>query len=219
VFWHGDWATRGFYALRLGDMPIEQPIFLAHPYPNPDPGLTIEEMARAYLPRLLSMHPTGGLRLAGLCNGGIFAWEVAHQLERLGREVELIVLIDVISLNARPLFRALALLNKLVIALAPKKISRKFVGGGVMRRIRQWAKQLPSYGLYSRAISNYIPPKIKSRVVCIVCHESCARREYAWRPWANLAEQVYFERVPGTHQSCVTTHFGEVVRALHRFIN
>ncbi len=47
--------------------------------------------------------PSGPFRLAGYCHGGLAAWEIAHQLEEAGREVEKIVMIDSISINARAL--------------------------------------------------------------------------------------------------------------------
>ena len=49
-FCHGDCTTRGFYALKLADMlTCARPVFLLHPYLDPVPKLTIEEMARSYL--------------------------------------------------------------------------------------------------------------------------------------------------------------------------
>ena len=58
LFCHGDYSNRGFYALKLADMlTCDQPVFLLHPYPDPDPELTIEETARLYLPHILAAHP------------------------------------------------------------------------------------------------------------------------------------------------------------------
>src|SRR5258708_18111769 len=65
-------------------------------------------MARRYLPHMLAAWPSGPFRLAGYCHGGLAAWEIAHQLEEAGREVEKIVMIDSISINARRPIRAAA---------------------------------------------------------------------------------------------------------------
>jgi thioesterase domain-containing protein len=63
----------------------------------------MEEIARAYI-HITVAHPTGAVHLGGHCNGGVLAWEIARQLEDMGREVELIALLDVPSLNARLFF-------------------------------------------------------------------------------------------------------------------
>jgi thioesterase domain-containing protein len=109
-FCHGDFATRGFYALKLAALlDPDQPVYLVHPVRDPDETveLVIEEMARPYVSRLLELHPRGNFRLGGYCNGGLLAWEIAHQLAQSGRRVDAVVLINGISLNSRRLFRVL----------------------------------------------------------------------------------------------------------------
>jgi thioesterase domain-containing protein len=220
LFCHGDYTNRGLYALKLADMlTCDQPIYLIHPYLDPDPQLTIEEMARAYLPQILAAHPTGAFRVGGHCNGGLLAWEIARQLERLDREVELIALIDAPSFNARPIFRAVAQLNRFITAVAPRKISRKFALDG-MRVIWTRGKRgrSVSYGPYSRAIPNYVPQKIKSPIICLIAEESRSTWVFSWRPWTHLGGEVSCEYVPGTHHDCVTTHVGEIARLLDRLL-
>src|SRR5262249_31937653 len=125
-FCHGDYTTRGLYAFKLVEMlKRDQPVFLLNPYRDPDPKSSIEEMAKCYLSHLLAAQPAGALRLGGFCNGGLLAWELAYQLERLGRRVEFVVLIDVRSLNARSTLRIIASLTRLIAAVAPKKIGEK----------------------------------------------------------------------------------------------
>ncbi len=203
-FCHGDYTSRGFYALKLTDsLRSNQPVFLVHPYPNPSPELTIEEIARAYIPHIMEAHPTGALHLGGHCNGGVLAWEIARQLANLGREIELIVLIDVPSLNARPIFRAIAQLNKFAIAVTPEKLSKKFAHHG-MRAV--WGRERHANGPFSRAISKYIPPKTTMRVICITSEEFRPKRSYSWTPWTNLADDVCCKYVPGSHFSSITKH-------------
>ena len=46
LFCHGDYATRGLYALRLVEMlTCDQPVYLVDPFLDSDPELSIEEMA------------------------------------------------------------------------------------------------------------------------------------------------------------------------------
>jgi acyl-CoA synthetase (AMP-forming)/AMP-acid ligase II/thioesterase domain-containing protein/acyl carrier protein len=121
---HGDYATRGFYALKLADLLGEdQSVFLLHPHREISPGteITIEAMAQTYIPHLLAIHPSGLFRLGGHCNGGLLAWELAHQLAARGREVEFVVLIETISYNARPAVRAVERGLRLLSAFAPSK--------------------------------------------------------------------------------------------------
>jgi acyl-CoA synthetase (AMP-forming)/AMP-acid ligase II len=215
LFCHGDFTTRGFYALKLaGMLTCDRPVYLLHPHPDPDPKLTIEEMARAYVPHVLAAQPSGAFLLGGTCNGGLLAWEIACRLERLGREVEVVVLIDTISLNARPVLRAVAGLIRFIVAVAPKKISEKVKLNGMRSVWRRGKWHLSRYGSYSRAISNYVPSRIRSRVFCVVCEESRPKTAYSPMPWTNLASAAGCEYVAGTHISCVTTHVGEVARLL-----
>ena len=212
-FCHGDYTTRGLYALKLTRMlPCNQPVYLVHPLPNPE-FLTIEEMAESYLPHILAAQPTGAFRLGGHCNGGLLAWEIAHRLEQLGREIDFVVLIDVPSLNARPTLRAISRLNSWVVAVAPKNISRKFASDA-MRAVWARARGVYGYGPYSRVVSNYFPQKIAARVLCIIAQESRAKMEFSCSAWNGLAVEVRCEYVPGTHHSCVSTEISRIVSML-----
>lgn len=55
---------------------------------------TIEGFAEAYLPALLRVQPTGPVRLLGYSVGGAIAFEMALQLQALGRSVDSLILID-----------------------------------------------------------------------------------------------------------------------------
>ena len=211
-FCHGDYTSRGFYALRLADtLKRGQAVFLLHPYPQPDPDLPMEEIARAYVPHILQAHPNGPLYLAGHCNGGVLAWEIAHQLECLGREVKSIALLDTPSLNARPIFRGIARLKNLAVATAPEKLSKKFARHS-MRTV--WGRERHANGPFSRAISNYIPPPTAARVLCIISEECSRKKTYSWMPWTRIAGDVCCKYVPGSHFSSITQHIDVVAQLL-----
>ena len=55
-------------------------------------------MARTYVPHLLEAWPQGSFKLAGYCHGALACWEIAHQLEEVGRKVESVVMIDAYSI-------------------------------------------------------------------------------------------------------------------------
>jgi oxalate---CoA ligase len=227
-FCHGDFETRGLWALRLVDLLRgDRPVFLA----DPDPKSSIEEMAKSYLPHLLAVQPTGAFCLGGFCNGGLLAWELAHQLESLGREVEFVVLIETRSFNARLPFRTIARLTRLIAAVAPGKISEK-VKLDAMRTIWGRMKRPVYYGQYLRAMSNYLPPKLQCDVVAVLCDESRGMKELntiPWRnlarkvhrrykystiPWSHLARKVHCRYVAGTHLSAPTTYAGQLALLL-----
>ncbi len=217
-FCHGDYTTRGLYAFKLVEMlRCDQPVFLLNPYRDPDPKFSIEEMARCYLPHLLAAQPAGAFRLGGFCNGGLLAWELAHQLESLGRRVEFIVLIDVRSLNARLTLRIIASLTRLIAAVAPKKIGEK-LKLNVMRAIWNRLGQAFYYGPYLRAMSNYLPPKLRSNVVIVLSEEHRVMKKlllsYSPTPWNRLAPKVHCRYVAGTHHGAITTHAGELALLL-----
>jgi oxalate---CoA ligase len=216
-FCHGDYTSRGFYALRLADMlSADQPVFLVHPYPNPGPNSTMEEMVQAYIAQILQAHPAGPLHVGGHCNGGVFAWAIAHQLERLGRDVRLIALIDVPSLNARSDFRAMARLNRFAAAVAPEKLGRKLASHGMHAL---WTRIRQSSGPYSRAIANYIPQRVTARVVCMISEECRPKTAYSWTPWANVADDVCCKYVAGSHFGAITKHVGAVADLLDDFMS
>jgi oxalate---CoA ligase len=209
-FCHGDFATLGLWALRLVDMlRCNQPVFLAWPHRDPNPKLSIEQMAKSYLPQLLAAQPTGTFRLGGFCNGGLVAWELAHQLENLGRKVELVLLVDVRSFNARLPIRMLARVTKLMAAVTPGKLSKKFELDA-MRAIWNRMKRQVYYGPYLRAMSNYLPPKLQCQVIAVLCEESRRMREFSTTPWSRLAPTVHRRYVPGSHLGAITTHAGEL---------
>ncbi|RYZ62674.1 MAG: non-ribosomal peptide synthetase, partial [Chitinophagaceae bacterium] len=54
----------------------------------------VEEIAASYLAAILRQNPNGPYILMGYCFGGLVAFEMAKQLQQLGKEVKKLVLID-----------------------------------------------------------------------------------------------------------------------------
>ena len=158
-FCHGDFVTRGFYALKLAALlESNQPVYLIQPLRDVDDSseLVIEDMARSHVPRLLELQPHGKFRLGGYCNGGLLAWEIAHQLRKAGREVESVVLIDALSLNSRPVFRVIHRLLNGMAALMPGTAQKMQLQRDGMRAIWNVARQ--SGGSKFGWIAAAIPP-------------------------------------------------------------
>jgi thioesterase domain-containing protein/acyl carrier protein len=215
-FCHGDFRTRGLWALKLFEMiECDQPVFLVntHTHREPDSNLTIEEIATSRLPHLLAAHPAGPFRIGGFCNGGLVAWELAHQLENLRRRVERVVLVDTISINARPTIRMIVRLTRLIAAVAPRKTSEKFkldAMNAVWSRLRRF----DFYGPNRRAMSNYLPPRLNSDIAVVISEKSRVRKSFSPRAWHHLASNVRTRYIPGSHLSCITTHAGELACVL-----
>jgi oxalate---CoA ligase len=213
-FCHGDFATHGLWALRMVDMlECKQPVFLVSPHPNPEPEFSIEEMARSHLPRILALQTKGAFRLGGFCNGGLLAWELAHQLEMLGHGVEFVVLINTRSLNGRLEIRMIARIARFIAAVAPGNIGKKFKLDA-MRATWNRIKREVFYGPYLRAMANYLPPKLRGDVVTILCDEDRKLMEFSPTAWNRLVSKVYCRYVAGTHLSAITTHVAEVALVL-----
>jgi amino acid adenylation domain-containing protein len=103
-FLHGDFVSGGFFcrelARRLGP---DQPFYALPPFGlggEPIPA-SYEAMAELHLAALRTVRPTGPYRLAGVCNGGLVALEMARRLLAAGERVDRLVLIGATAMNAR----------------------------------------------------------------------------------------------------------------------
>jgi acyl-CoA synthetase (AMP-forming)/AMP-acid ligase II/acyl carrier protein len=141
-FCHGDFKYRGMWMFRLAAL-IDQdfPIFLLNPCQGSDAAgqITIEDMARLYVPQLLAAQPTGPFRIGGFCFGSVLAWEIAHQLTKAGRKAEFVVLIDSPSLNGRIVLHVAKQVLSLIARISPNKIREKIRIDG-MRVIWNYAR-------------------------------------------------------------------------------
>jgi thioesterase domain-containing protein len=143
-FCHGDFETHGFYAVKLAALlEPDQPVYLLHPLLDvtEKSELVIEDMARVYVSRLIALQPHGSFQLGGFCNGGLLAWEIAHQLVRAGREIELVVLVDSFSLNSRPLFRTLHRVLQGMASLTLPKDLQRILRREAMPAVWKWTRE------------------------------------------------------------------------------
>jgi oxalate---CoA ligase len=101
-FWGGGYYTRKIARL-LGP---EQPFYSLRSHGlRGDSIPTVEQMAQDYLPLIAAVRPHGPYRLGGHCNGALIALELARRLEAAGERVELLAMVEPITLNARPSMR------------------------------------------------------------------------------------------------------------------
>jgi len=74
----------------------DQPFFAVVPHGldgKPVPR-TIQAMAADRVRHLLEACPDGPIRLGGYCNGALVAFEMARQIQKLGREVDLVIIVE-----------------------------------------------------------------------------------------------------------------------------
>lgn len=76
--------------------------------------ISVEEMAAHYVQEIRSFQPEGPYYLGGYSMGGLIAFEIAQQLQRLGQRVALLAILDSAPIGAIPLlFRAVRLASYL----------------------------------------------------------------------------------------------------------
>jgi acyl-CoA synthetase (AMP-forming)/AMP-acid ligase II/thioesterase domain-containing protein len=102
-FFDGDINGGGLYARFLtAVLDAEQPIYVVRPSGALGDAIpaTIEEMADADAAMIAAAVPSKVYRLAGYCNGGVVAFEVARRLEAAGATVDILALIGSSAPNA-----------------------------------------------------------------------------------------------------------------------
>ncbi|HVV79686.1 MAG TPA: AMP-binding protein [Pseudolabrys sp.] len=230
-FCHGDQRDRGIYALRLiGMIEHDFPVFLLNhhrDFRNAD-DVSLEDIARLYVPHVLAAQPSGPVRLGGYCVGGIVALDVARQLRASGRDIEFVVLIDSPSLNGRVSMQAWKALLDTVSRVLPRNArariasngmwaawvlvrSRPVVWGALRKLARLTAFKLsagraarpPRWDEYRR-LSNYVPARSATPLHCFVCADNAGRIDFKPSNWRRLMPAVRVTVIPGDHHSCVT---------------
>lgn len=96
-FLHGDLEDGGVYCIKLARaLDPALPFCAIHPVGvdgQPVP-FTVEQIAANHLVALRAVQPEGPYLLGGFCNGALFAFEMARQLQAQGEHVEALVLIE-----------------------------------------------------------------------------------------------------------------------------
>jgi oxalate---CoA ligase len=234
---HGDYSTRGFYAFQLAkEMGLGRPVLLVHPDFDRDPNATIEQRAAVAVEDILSRYPDGEIDLGGFCNGGLLAWEIAHQLEARGRAVKKLVLIETTSLNARrshrlaaPLVKAAGgrvrwmtpLWNLTVLKRGPAQILAR-IAEALSGKTSEAAAEPSHPDRLKRPVfqvmSSYFPQRLSTDVLCVISQDGRANGEFNPGPWRRFAKAVQVAFVSGNQQECVTTFGPETARVLASFL-
>jgi len=94
-FLHGGRHGGVGWLATLGRLGPDQPVFGIAPHVNTGDPIppTVEAMAASYLRMIRDIEPEGPYLLGGFCNGGVVAFEAAHQLLAAGAAVRGVVLV------------------------------------------------------------------------------------------------------------------------------
>jgi acyl-CoA synthetase (AMP-forming)/AMP-acid ligase II/thioesterase domain-containing protein/acyl carrier protein len=176
----GGYYTRGLSRL-LGD---DQPFFSIPPHDVRTALPSFEAMADDRLALLLGANPDRPFRLAGYCNGGMVAIEVARRLVAAGRQVELVAMIDAPPLNFRPSMR---LVLPMLAALAGRGCGDSHRATAADMIWRQMSNlQLYSRATYALAIAGGVWRRIRMRSLSL----SLPNAALARIPESRLRDQV-----------------------------
>ena len=96
-FVHGAGGGASTYVELANRLEMDRPLYAFQPrglYDDMAPHTNIQAMAADYLAELRVVQPQGPYLLGGWSMGGVVAFEMAHQLEKIGEQVELLTLID-----------------------------------------------------------------------------------------------------------------------------
>lgn len=216
---HGDMNGGGFYCLALAaHLGKDQPVHAFAPLGVDGRALppTIEDMVAEPLAELRRLRPAGPYRLAGYCNGGLVAYEMARALIAEGEVVERLILIAPNLPGAR---------------LPESGWTVERIRAGIRRRVRRLLGRPPErpapappaesslslFERYRRIMRGYRPGGFAGPLTIFwPAEEPYAMREGASRAWREAAPQAVIREVPGAHLTAITTHvaqLGAAVRA------
>lgn len=244
-FFHGDYLSGGVYCLRLAKaLGPEHPLHVVPPAVLGAAGapLGYEQMAERHLQALRRVRPRGPYRLAGNCNGGLVALEVARRLVADGERVSLLVVITSSLMNRRwslrhgPIGVAGAVLRR-----GPVERFDAFRG-----RVLRWDARAPSGRVRAALRAARRAPADRSEPVVPAVADDLrdgartvlrvADRDYRPRPfdgdvvvlwpredpefaqaarwWRGMARRVDFRPLPGDHVTCLTRHVETLAQVL-----
>lgn len=208
----------------------------------------IEETAARYIRELNQVHPGGPVNLCGYSFGGLVAFEMAVQLQKAGREIQFVGLIDTDNpaQNARKLSipeRVAANWNQRSSEDASVlekfgKLSKRFSTGlGYSLRFRTegtvgkvmptakntgWLRQIQVRQAYEQAMDNYDPGKFEGDISLFRATEGNDKfdlgEDYGWS--TVVSGNVNPVDVPGNHISLFhKANIGGIAKALQNAIN
>ena len=193
----------------------------------------VEELARQFLTEIRAVQPKGPYLLGGHCVGGIAALEVARQLEQMGEEVGLLLLLDTERPNPQRAFYAnLRVLDRRLrnitgvlreLAFPPEGSTRKNILSAVIgRKLRSPQSNYdPLYEKkmrYRRLLYNHSPGDYSGPITLVVNEEqSRFDADLGWKAYAG--DRLAIHKLPGTHFNLLEEHGDKFAKVLQQSLD
>jgi acyl-CoA synthetase (AMP-forming)/AMP-acid ligase II/thioesterase domain-containing protein/acyl carrier protein len=231
-FFHGDFASGGFYVRRMVHLlGPDHPIITIDPHGlhgEPIPA-SIEAMAADRLPHILERQASGPFLLGGQCNGALVAFEAARLLVAMGHKVEMVAMVDPPTVSARLTMRTILRLARR--AVPPQRLAQTYDQLARLERILKMSPgellakthevlaesddrlpPSPRREAFTIAMARYLPAPLDVPVVFYsASHDG--------RAWRRLSPDLEVIEVPGGHDYCLTTGAELLVRHLRQRID
>jgi thioesterase domain-containing protein len=226
---HGQWDGKFFFCYPLArELGQDQPFYLLDPYRFEGlPALpTVEVMAAAHIKSMRAIQPEGPYLLGGWCNGGLLAYEMARQLDAAGQKLDLLLLMDPVTLvypfHQRIFRHTLSSIGKLLHFSRDKQFKQylwwkqqlkhlyKYMlypayRKGHMPRVETAEELREHYPTnYDWLAMDYIPASMYSGFITFFWSEPQVFRP-GWRE-VERKGKVEIYRIPGTHMTSRTDY-------------
>lgn len=213
---------------------FQAPPYQSHAPVQPLPD-RVELMASAYLDVLEATDPVGPYLLGGWSSGGIVAFEMARQLESLGKKVELLAMVD----SPAPLQRELVSekvmlawfrhdLNAIANAADADTYRSPETKGQIHSASSEQAQIDHAYEVFKaniRAVRHYLPKPVSCRVVLFRAdgepieefhdHPARSRRDWGWADF--VSDDMRVVLLPGDHYSLLAKPMvAKLAKELHQ---
>jgi len=70
--------------------------------------------------------------------------------------------------------------------------------------------------LYYRAMSKFVPPRIRARLICLLSDECRPKKDYATDAWTSIAGDVATHSIRGNHSTCISRHVDDLAACINR---
>jgi amino acid adenylation domain-containing protein len=164
----------------------------------------IEALAGMYLAEIRTAQPKGPYLLAGVCSGGIVAFEMAQRLRAAGQPVALLAMVETPYLRAtgpRSYARfATFMLRRLFKRLG--RHSRNLTASGAVGR-RDYLRLKLKLVANEWALKQYAPLPYPGQVDLFISDESLGTPQNRFSRWRAMADEAEVHSLPGGHDSIV----------------
>lgn len=231
-FFHGERSGGLQWFETMGRLGPDQPVFGIAPHLTSDQPIppTVEAIAAGHLQLVRGIQPVGPYLLGGHCNGGVAAYEAAHQLLGAGeRLIGVLLIAPMLPATFRTGWMGLFLRFPMPsvdrgvwLSYRIRRRARKALGLPWPKRPRpidDWHGE--PFERYSTILQAYRPPHLTVPATILWPREEPRRfRLPSERVWHRALPGARVAEIPGTHMGCCgAEHSAETARELRRTID